>query len=158
MRKDMKIFIGFENRSRIILAVFLLSGFCVTAAAQQNPPTEEEQAKQLEEFILNEVDRYETTLNLEDWQVFYTDSVLHHDYLALQDELKGLRDSKVSNIDLYTQVQDKWAEQMYQAFRKFLDDDQWAKYLKQGAERDRKAREKRKEKMAKAAAKLREND
>jgi len=158
MRKDMKIFIGFENRSRIILAVFLLSGFCVTAAAQQNPPTEEEQAKQLEEFILNEIDRYETTLNLEDWQVFYTDSVLHHDYLALQDELKGLRDSKVSNIDLYTQVQDKWAEQMYQAFRKFLDDDQWAKYLKQGAERDRKAREKRKEKMAKAAAKLREND
>lgn len=158
MRKDMKIFIGFENRSRIILAVFLLSGFCITAAAQQNPPTEEEQAKQLEEFILNEIDRYETTLNLEDWQVFYTDSVLHHDYLALQDELKGLRDSKVSNIDLYTQVQDKWAEQMYQAFRKFLDDDQWAKYLKQGAERDRKAREKRKEKMAKAAAKLREND
>jgi hypothetical protein len=158
MRKDMKIFIGFENRSRIILSVFLLSGFCVTAAAQQNPPTEEEQAKQLEEFILNEVDRYETTLNLEDWQVFYTDSVLHHDYNALQDELKGLRDSKVSNLDLYTQAQDKWAEQMYQAFRKFLNDDQWAKYLKQGAERDRKARERRKEKMAKAAAKLREND
>ena len=158
MRKDMKLFIGLENSPRIFLAVALLSGFWVTAAAQQKPPTEEEQAKQLEEFILNEIDRYETTLNLEDWQVFYTDSVLHHDYLALQDELKGLRDSKVSNIDLYTQVQDKWAEQMYQAFRKFLDDDQWAKYLKQGAERDRKAREKRKEKMAKAAAKLREND
>ena len=84
--------------------------------------------------------------------------MLHHDYNALQDELKGLRDSKVSNLDLYTQAQDKWAEQMYQAFRKFLNDDQWAKYLKQGAERDRKARERRKEKMAKAAAKLREND
>ena len=64
----------------------------------------------------------------------------------------------MSNYDIYTKASDKWAESIYVAFRKVLNDDQWAKYLKSGAARDKKAREKRKAKMEKSSAKPQEND
>ena len=64
----------------------------------------------------------------------------------------------MSNFDIYTRTSDKWAENIYVAFRKVLNDNQWDKYLKNGAARDKKAREKRKAKMEKSSAKLQEND
>lgn len=153
----MKIFKSMERRLCTIFAAF--SAACLPLAAQQQKPlTEEEQAKKLDEFILTQVERMESSLKLEDWQTFYVDSILSHDYRAMQAELKTLSDSKVSNADLYTQVQDKWAEQSYNAFRRIFDADQWARYLKQGALREKKARDKRKEKIEKATAKLKEND
>ncbi|MBQ6672086.1 MAG: hypothetical protein IJM73_02550 [Spirochaetales bacterium] len=99
------------------------------------------------EFIQKEVEKMETSLKLEDWQVFYTDSILTHDYHALQAELDALQDAKVSNADLYTQVSDKWSEQMYNSLQKVFNEQQWEKYLKGGAGRSKKARDKRKAKM-----------
>ncbi len=128
------------------------------AMAQQNPPSPEEQEKKMSEFIQKEVDRLEMTLKLEDWQVFYVDSILNHDYRAMQEEVNSLSSAKVSNYDIYTKASDKWAENIYVAFRKVLNDDQWSKYLKSGAAREKKAREKRKAKMEKSSAKLQEND
>ena len=52
----------------------------------------------------------------------------------------------MSNADVYQQVQDKWAEQIYVALQKVLDEKQWAKYLKNGAAREKKSRDKRAEK------------
>ena len=49
----------------------------------------------------------------------------------------------MSNVDIYQTTQDKWAEQIYNALQKVFDEDQWAKYLKSGAARDKKARDKR---------------
>ena len=45
--------------------------------------------------------------------------------------------------DLYNQIQDKWMEQMYNAFEVVLDEPQWNRYLKAGAAREKKARDKR---------------
>lgn len=112
----------------------------------------------MSEFIEKEVNKLEMTLKLEDWQVFYVDSILNHDYRAMQEEINNLSSSKVSNYDIYTKTGDKWAEKIYTAFRKVLDDDQWQKYLKNGAARDKKAREKRKAKMEKSTDKPQEND
>lgn len=117
-----------------------------SAFAQQQQMSEEERQKKVDEFIQNEVARLENTLKLEDWQVFYVDSILNHDYHALQDELKGLQDSKVSNVDLYTITNDKWEEQMFNALHGVLNEQQWEKYLKTGAARNKKARDKRKAK------------
>ena len=39
--------------------------------------------------------------------------------------------------------EDKWEEQIYTAMEKVLDEKQWAKYLKTGAAREKKARDKR---------------
>lgn len=140
----------------LIAACLLISTFY--ALAQQNPQSPEEQEKKLSEYIQKEVDRLEMTLKLEDWQVFYVDSILNHDYRAMYEELNNLSASKVTNYDIYTRTGDKWAENIYVAFRKVLNDNQWAKYLKGGAAREKKAREKRREKMEKSSAKLREND
>ena len=124
----------------IIVALFLLpaAGF-----AQQQPKSEEEREKEFYEAIEKQVDRLTTMLNLEDWQIFYVDSILTHDYKAMQTEVMELSKAKVSNTDIYYDVQDKWMEQIYQSFHKVLDEEQWAKYEKSGAARDKKARDKR---------------
>ena len=103
----------------------------------------EEEEKKLYEMIQTEVTKLETSLDLETWQVFYVDSILTHDYQAMRDELMVKSAAKVSNTDIYVQIQDKWMEQIYNAFSKVFDEDQWAKYLKQGAAREKKARDKR---------------
>ena len=122
------------------IAALLLLPFL---AGAQQPQSEEEELKQLREVIDKTVAAYETQFRLEDWQSFYVDSILTHDYDALRLELKALREAKVSNADIYQVTQDKWAEQIYNALQKVFDEDQWAKYLKSGAARDKKARDKR---------------
>jgi len=112
-------------------------------AGAQQPRTEEEEIKQLREMVDKTVESYENILRLEDWQSFYVDSILTHDYEALRVELKGLRDAKVSSPDIYQTVQDKWAEQIYNAMQKVFTEEQWNKYLKSGASREKKARDKR---------------
>lgn len=122
------------------IAAMLLLPFL---AGAQQPQNEEEAAKQMREAINQSVENYERLLGLEDWQTFYVDSILTHDYEALRAELKGLQTAKISNADVYQQVQDKWAEQIYNAMQKVFDEQQWQKYLKSGAAREKKARDKR---------------
>ena len=112
-------------------------------AGAQQPQSEEEERKQLRQVIDQTVASYETQFGLEDWQSFYVDSILTHDYEALRVELRELRNAKVSNADIYQVTQDKWAEQIYNALQKVFDEDQWAKYLKSGAAREKKSRDKR---------------
>ena len=109
--------------------------------AQQ--PTEAEEIKQMREAIDRQIDNYTSLLDLEDWQIFYVDSILTHDYEEMRLELKGLRDAKIGNTDAYVRAQDKWSEQIYNSFEKVFDEQQWAKYLKSGASREKKARDKR---------------
>lgn len=129
----------------IIVVLVLLPGRCLTAQAQNQSP--EAQAKALLEAIDKEVDRLASLLDLNSAQIFYVDSIMTHDYTAMQDELSELNKKKVSNVDIYYQVQDKWKESIYVAYSKLFTEEQWAKYLKTGAARDKKSRDKR---MAKA--------
>ena len=134
---------------QIVFAISIILLFCVPSAlrAQDNKkePTIEEQA-------IMGADRLGDLLDLEDWQLFYVDSTLRHDYIEMDAELQALQKSKVSNTDLYVDAQDRWVEQIEKTLQKILDEDQWAKYLQSGAAKAQKAREKRREKAAKAAA------
>ena len=121
----------------------------VSAFAQQKPPTPEEAEKQLMEYVDKEVQRLSGMLKLEYWQEFYVDSTLVHDLHAMQDEMKALQEKKVGNVDMYTSVSDKWQEQIYETYHKFFTEEQWERYLKSGAAREQKARDKRKAKMEK---------
>lgn len=114
--------------------------------AAQNQMSPEEKEKKLSEFIQKEVEKLESSLKLEDWQVFYADSILNHDYRAMQEEMDELIAKKVSNADIFAQTSDTWSEKIYVAMNKILNEEQWAKYLKMGAAREKKAREKRKAK------------
>lgn len=123
----------------VTTALLLLS---VAAFGQQNKQ-EEEANKQYQESIQDEIHHLEISLKLDDWQVFYLDSIMVHDYNAMRDELMELQKAKVGNNDIYYDVQDKWNEQIYNSLHKVFDDAQWQKYLKQGAQKAKKDRDKR---------------
>ena len=125
---------------RMFLSILACSLFLLGAApgalAQQKERTPEEIASQ-------EAERLETLLGLEGWQVFYVDSILQNNYSHMQAELYGLRDSKVENVDLYVSVRDKWNQLTYDAFSRVFNEDQWNRYLKSGAGKEMKLRQKR---------------
>lgn len=124
------------------LVCFLLALACLPASAQSGQKKEDKE-KKMDEFIKNQVSNLENSLKLETWQTFYVDSILNHDYRAMQDELDNLSSAKVSNTDIYIRTQDKWNEQIYQALSKVMNEAQWNKYLKMGAAREKKFRDKR---------------
>ena len=124
------------------LVCFLLALVCLPASAQSGQKKEDKE-KKMDEFIQNQVSNLENSLKLETWQTFYVDSILNHAYRAMQDELDNLSSAKVSNTDIYIRTQDKWNEQIYQALSKVMNEAQWNKYLKMGAAREKKFRDKR---------------
>lgn len=123
------------------IIILLCLPICLSAQQSQTDPEKEE--RQMRTAIDAQIETFTRTLKLEDWQIFYLDSIMTHDYTAMRDEVKSLSEAKVGNADAYQMVQDKWMEKMYQAFDKVLDRDQWTKYQKSGAGRDKKARDKR---------------
>lgn len=130
----------------IVLCTVLFAGFSLSLAAQEMTAEEKKAEKDFHDSVEREIDRLTTLLKLEDWQVFFVDSILNHDYKAMQAELKVLQDQKVSNTDMYYDIQYKWQDKIYEAYEKLFDESQWAKYLKSGAARDKKARDKKRAK------------
>ncbi len=133
---------------KIMFCALLLCAACLGVCAQEKPLTPGEQGAKACEASQKETDRLALLLNLEDWQIFYVDSTLTHNVFAMQKELKDLGDSKFSNSSIYYDVQDKWAQATYDSYQRFLNEAQWAKYLKDGAAREQKSRERRREKNA----------
>lgn len=133
------------KKTILILLAALIGVF---AGAQENK-TPEEREKELYESIQKQVDRLAEQLNLTGGQIFYVDSILTHDYNAMVKELNDMSTARVSNGSLYEAVQDKWAERIYQAFEKLFTQEQWQEYLKSGASREKKLRDKRAAKLNK---------
>lgn len=132
---------------KILISLLLLSiGSFVAFAQNEDGKTDEER---LYELVEEQVEKMTENLGLDPAQEFYVDSIMLHDYTELQAELNAMSKSRVSNADLYVQVQDKWMEKMYREFEKLFTPEQWDKYLKSGALRDKKARDKRAAKAGK---------
>ena len=126
--------------SAVVLLAFL-KPVGLSAQEQQKPVDVYQMAE-------TEADRLQKVLDLEDWQVFYVDSTLKHDYPAMVAESDKLRASKVSNVMMYMAVQDKWMEKIDAAYKRIFNPQQWAAYLKSGAAKAQKARDKRKAQAA----------
>ena len=124
-----------------ILSFLLSFGLAIPAFAQQ----EEEEGKpfDMDKAAEREAERLGEILKLEDWQLFYADSILRHDYGAMHEEIQKMQSMGIQNRDLYQDAQDKWLERSEKALRKIFNDTQWKKYLKDGAGRRIKEREKR---------------
>lgn len=101
-----------------------------------------------EEMAAKESERLASLLRLEDWQIFYVDSTLQHDYKALQEEFAQMQKARIDNTAIYQSIRDKWAEQIDRSYKKFFTQEQWQAYLKSGAGKEHKARERRKAKAA----------
>ena len=120
-------------------AMFMLLASQGIASAQQ-----QEEAPDIYEQAEMEADRLQRILDLEDWQTFYVDSTLKHDFPAMMAEYEELKNAKVANTSMYQAVQDKWMEQIDKTYERIFNPKQWAAYLKSGAAKMQKAREKRK--------------
>ena len=142
---------NFIVKSAIISAAALLflGIFPARLAAQdQQPMSPEEMEKKRLEYIDKEKERLVSLLDLEYYQEFWVDSTLTHDLTAMQEEANALREAKVSNYDMYIAVQDKWYQRIYDSYRRFFTPEQWARYLKSGAEKEQQMRAKRRDKAA----------
>lgn len=123
----------------VLIAFTLISSmfFSIDASAQmQDTQDYTERAQQ-------EADRLQRILNLEDWQVFYVDSTLQHDLTAIMTEVRKLQAAKVNNASIYQDVQDKWLDQIDATYKKIFTEEQWSAYLRSGAGKAQKTREKR---------------
>lgn len=137
-----------KNLLQTLLLALLLpaTGFFAQAQSQKEPPTAEESAAM-------ESERLEKALKLEDWQVFYVDSTLRHDFVGMEAEIKEMQTAKVGNYGLYLRIQDKWFIQIEESFKKFFTEAQWKKFIKSGMSSAHRESFKRREKEAKKAAK-----
>lgn len=138
---------------RILLPAFFVAASLFmlqhTASAQEQEPPD------ILEIAETEADRLQRLLDLDGGQLFYVDSTLKHDYQAMDRELRELQSAKVSNSSMYISVQDKWMEAIDNSYRQIFSQEQWETYLKNGAAKQQKAREKRKAKAEAALEKLR---
>ena len=128
----------YDNMKALVLLAGILS---VTSMAMAQEPQKQPDVYEQAE---TEADRLQQILDLEDWQVFYVDSTLKHDLPAMMAEYDKLRAAKVSNTSMYQAVQDKWMEQVDATYKRIFSPQQWAAYLKSGAAKAQKARDKRK--------------
>lgn len=125
----------------VAFVMFSLLGFSSDeASAQSQEPVD------LNVLAEEEADKYQRLLKLEDWQVFYVDSTLKANFFTLQVELEKLQKMKVTNTSIYQDAKDKCWDEIDRNFKKWFTDEQWAVYLKNGAAKLQKQREKRKEK------------
>jgi hypothetical protein len=134
------------KRLILSLAAVLLCTFA--AMAQENDPQKRE--KEFFENLDKQITQMTASLDLDDWQVFYVDSILTHDYQAMQQELTELQKKKVANTDIYNDVVYRWQDRIDDSLQKVFSDEQWSKYQKNGAARAKKARDKRRAKIGKS--------
>ena len=127
-------------RKALFLVILGIMSFSFQAFAQQ------QEAPDLYEQAEAEADRLQELLELDDWQVFYVDSTLKHDFPAMMEEFNKLKASKVTNTSMFQSVQDKWWDVIDASYQKIFTPEQWERYLKTGAAKAQKARAKRREK------------
>lgn len=109
-----------------------------TAQAQQTaPPT-------TDELATKEVQRLETLLKLEYYQVFYVDSILRHDMARMKEEIEQMQKSGMQEPASFRFVQEKWRKQIEAGYRKVFTPEQWDKYLSSTGQlkKDRKEQKK----------------
>ena len=121
-----------------MVMAFFIAGLSSEVMAQTQEPVD------IELLAEEEANRYQELLKLEDWQVFYVDSTLKANFNTLQIELEKLHKAKVTNTSLLQKVKDDCWDRIDADFKKWFTEKQWAAYLKSGAAKLQKQREKRK--------------
>ena len=128
-----------QFHKNVCVTLLLVLGGMLLAAQEQQQQKEVD----IDELAVKEAERLASLLKLEDWQLFYADSIFRHDYGKMQEEIKELQAKRISQTEAYQDVQDKWMSRTDEALKKVFDAAQWKKYLKDGAGRRMREREKR---------------
>lgn len=140
----MKIYNAMKLSAATVLLTLLFA--FPLKAQQQQQLTPEQQEKKMYEMIDKEVERLTSLLKLDEAQQYYVTITLTECLQGRQEELMSMSSAKVQNPDLYQMVLDKWVDKIEEDYQSYFTPQQWKKYLRSGAEKERKAREKRREK------------
>lgn len=111
-----------------------------SAAAQQ----QESQLPDPMEMAAKMADQLEKELDLDIAQVFKVDTLFQHVYSGYYEEVDKLAKAGVpSNSSQYIRASDIWGRYADDKLQQMLTEEQWAKYLKTDAGRNKKRRDKR---------------
>ncbi len=91
---------------------------------------EQQEEKSPEEMAILEADKLETQLELSGAQLFYVDSILRHNFVALSDDMAALKARGSQDYNSYNTTREKWIQKTIDAFKEILDEQQYIKYLK----------------------------
>lgn len=110
-------------------AILILAIGCTisTICLAQN---KEQKEKSPEEIALELTERMGKDLSLNPTQLFYVDSILRFNYIALYEEVQKMKDMGMQDGRNYKVVYDKWNDKSLNAFKKVLDEQQYITYLK----------------------------
>ena len=123
----------------LVAALFFTLSWTTCRAQQANPQKElsfeEIIAKQVEDMV----DRYK----LDDYQAFKLDTLLQHFAPIYNAEMKRAKDSGAAQSTSFQSITDKWADFFDNEYQKIFTEEQWNRYLKSSAGREKKKRDKR---------------
>ena len=120
----------------LLLAAALL--LRVPAAQAQEP-----QQPDIDQIIANQVNNLTRTFKLDEVQEFFIDSILQHNYRAMNEAFEEARKTGASNADTYQAISDQWMQATDEAFQRFFTEEQWNKYMKSTYGKEKQRREKR---------------
>ena len=120
------------------LLLCLGTGHCLAQqqeGSRQEPDYDEIAAKQVNELL----DRYK----LDDIQAFKVDTLLQHYVPIYNEEIRRVRDAGASQAQSYQRVVDFWGDFLDNEYKKIFTEEQWKRYMKSYAGKEKKKRDKR---------------
>ena len=127
---------------KFIFTIVIVAAMAVSfnAAAQQ----QDSQLPDPMEMAAKMADQLERELELDLGQVFKVDTMFQHSYHSYYEEMEALAKAGVpSNSGRYQRTSDIWGRYIDTQLQQILTEEQWAKYLKTDAGRNKKRRDKR---------------
>lgn len=109
------------------LLTLLTAILIVTPVVAQNNP---QQQKSPVQIAAEQADRLQTDLKLNDYQTFLADSVLQANITGVTEEFERMKAGGMQNPDSYRDVQEKWRRKTEDAFEKFMNKEQFDRYLR----------------------------
>ncbi len=109
------------------LLTLLTAILIVTPVAAQNNT---QQQKSPVQIAAEQADRLQTDLKLNDYQTFLADSVLQANITGVTEEFERMKAGGMQNPDSYRDVQEKWRRKTEDAFEKFMNKEQFDRYLR----------------------------
>ena len=128
-----------KHLSKYIVAGALVVALSTTLCRAQQGGGEQSYEDAITKQVEDMVERYK----LDDYQAFKLDTLLQHFAPIYQAEIKKVKDSGAQQIDSYQTVVDKWASFFDSEYQKIFTEDQWTRYMKSPAGREKKKRDKR---------------
>ena len=91
---------------------------------------QEQNPKSPVEMAIIQAENLQKELKLTNTQLFYVDSILQHNFVAMSTEFERMKKAGIQSSENYLGVQKIWNQKTEDAFKKVLTEEQFINYLK----------------------------